>query len=111
MSNEKKIMRTEVKKPTKTFSYFDQPKEENKTHKDLTLPFDTDWRRVNGSKSTNGRIWIDTLNRVNALITMQHFESFNHFVMAMLDDYEDKLSEDDEKYQELIIQMYNKKKK
>ena len=42
---------------------------------------------------------------------MQHFDSFNDFVMTMLDEYEENLSENDYKYQELIIQMYNNKKK
>ena len=66
---------------------------------------------LHGTKSSNARIWVDTLNRVNALITMQHFDSFNDFVMTMLDEYEENLSENDYKYQGLIIQMYNNKKK
>lgn len=109
-----KAERTEVQKPTQTFTYFDQStKDESKTDntkETLNLPTDTDWRKVNGNKSTNARVWSDTLNRVNALITMQHFESFNEFVMSMLDEYEDRLDENDYKYQELIIRMYNNKK-
>lgn len=100
-------------KPKQTFSYFGTKSKENTEVKDaqVDIPSVIDWRKANGTKSSNARIWVDTLNRVNALITMQHFDSFNDFVMTMLDEYEENLSENDYKYQELIIQMYNNKKK
>lgn len=115
--NKKKrsVDHTENYKPKKTFSYFDSKPEENIKPKeskvDIPSVMDTNWRKANGTKSSSARIWVDTLNRVNALITMQHFDSFNDFVLSMLDEYEENLSENDYKYQELIVQMYNSKKK
>lgn len=115
MSEDKKrkaVDRVETHKPNRTFSYFDnKPKDKKDESDDLNIPSGVDWRKFNGTDSSNARIWVDTLNRVNALITMRHFDSFNDFVMTMLDEYEENISENDYKYQELIIQMYNNKKK
>lgn len=117
VENNKKrsVDRINTHKPTQTFSHFDTKSKKNTEVKEAQVDIPSvsviDWRKANGSKSSNARIWVDTLNRVNALITMQHFDSFNDFVMTMLDEYEENLSENDYKYQELIIQMYNNKKK
>ncbi len=104
-------------KPKKTFSYMDmdrQRAENNEDADDLIETIQihkTDYRRINGTKSSSARVWIDTLNRLNSLVTMQYADSINELIMTMLDDFEDRLDDHERQYQELLLKMYNSKKK
>ncbi|SFH92928.1 hypothetical protein [Pisciglobus halotolerans] len=114
LQKKRKPERIESFYPKNTFSYMNieqsqKPSLDNNENP-ITLP-ETDYRRINGTKSSSARLWIDTLNRLNALVTMQYAESINELIIIMLDNFEDRLDDHDKTYQELLLKMYNTKRK
>ena len=110
-SAQERLNETRIESPEPIHSY--QPKSdlltsinEDQLRKEQQQKERTAYKEYTKQRQTTSRLSYFNLNRVNALINLGFYQSFNHFIESMLDAFESDLSSDERMELSFMIESF-----